>query len=225
METYQREKRETEAKDDPAARTLLREAFEKTERWPKGFAGYSADLVLNQNGSLSKGTIKVVPGEEVGLQIDDASLAPWAKNQIGMMAVHRGPRNFDESDGKYVLTFGTEDNHPLGRTVLINGDGMDSRYRIKDGRILQINRTMGKMRFTINIQDSMTTVHGRHLTTHYAVYYFSVSEGALLQVDAFHDQHHPLDGIYLPKQRQVLSSDQSEVLVRQMSFSNHRLLG
>ena len=45
-----------------------------------------------------------------------------------MMAVHRGPRSFEESDGKYSLTK-EEDGHPLGTKLNIHGSNssIDSR--------------------------------------------------------------------------------------------------
>jgi hypothetical protein len=224
MELYERGKEETQAKDDPAARRMLQEAFEKTERWPKGFSGYGADLIVNNNGKELKGKVETVPGKEVRIELGDEPTLSWAKNQIGMMAVHRAPRTFEESDGKYTLTLGEEDHYPLGRLVHIHGDGMSSRYRIRDGRILQINRTMGKMRFTINIQDSITTQSGKHLTSHYTVYYLSVPDGVLLQTEGFTDRHTPVKGVYLPDWRQVLSFDKGEVIVREMKFLNHRIL-
>lgn len=225
MELHQKEKSETEIKDDPAARALLEGAFEKTERWPKGFAGFTTDILINTNGSECKGRVEITPGKEAQIHIDDEALLPWAKNQIGMMAVHRGYRSFEESDGKYALTLGEGTaSHPLGQLVHINGDGMNSHYRIRDGRIMQINRTMGQLRFTINIQDSMVTENGKHLTTHYVVYYFSAQDSSIIKVEGFRDRHVTMNGTYLPKQRQVLTSDKGEVVVRQTEFSNHRLL-
>ena len=49
-----------------------------------------------------------------------------------MIAVHRAPRKFEESDGKHRLTMEAGDEHPLGRRLDIHGDGMQSFYRIKD---------------------------------------------------------------------------------------------
>jgi hypothetical protein len=224
MEMYERGKVETEAKDDPKARELLKGAFEKTERWPKGFSGYAADLSINNNGKEFQGKIEIVPGKEVEIGFGDDAVRAWAKNQLAMMSVHRAHRSFEESDGKYVLTLGAEDHHPLGRLVYIHGDGMNSRYRIKNDRILQINRTMGKMRFTINIQDTIATKSGKHLTSHYTVYYYSVPEGTFLQAESIVDRHVPVNEVYLPERRQVLSSDKGEVVVRTTEFSNHKLL-
>lgn len=228
MELYQRSQTETTVQDDPAARDLLRRAFEKTSRWGKDFPGFSADLIVNQNGQETKGAVKIKSPKETevtleGLSAEDG-LVKWAQNQIGMMAVHRAHRSFEDSDGKYTLTFAEESSrHPLGRQVAINGDGMNSRYRIKDDRIQQISRGMGKMKFTINIEEAMTISDGKFLTTQYVVFYFS-PDGALTQVESFTDRPFELKGAYLPGYRRIISNDGGEVAVRELVFKNHRLL-
>ncbi|MFY9269622.1 MAG: DUF3386 family protein [Candidatus Manganitrophaceae bacterium] len=228
MELYQRSQTATQTQDDPAARDLLRRAFEKTSRWGKDFPGFSADLFFNINGKEVQGKIKIKSPKEIDITLDgvpsEDDLVKWAQNQIGMMAVHRAHRSFDESDGKYALTFVEEaGNHPLGRPVAINGDGMNSRYRIKDDRIRQISRSMGKMKFTINIEDAMTTSDGKFLTTEYVVFYFS-PDGNLTQVESFSDRPFELKGSYLPGYRRTISNENGEVVVREVTFKNHQLL-
>ena len=147
--------------DDPAARDLLRRAFEKTSRWPQGFKGFTADLTCEEEGRASNGSVTVKSAREVTVTLAHEDLKKWAEGQIGMMAVHRGPRSFEESDGKNSLTLGEEDHHPMGRLLIIHGDGMNSRYRIKDDRITQINRSMERAKFTINVEDSLTTGDGK----------------------------------------------------------------
>jgi hypothetical protein len=138
METYTRQEESTDVQDDPKARDLLQAAFAKTARWQPDFKGFQADLRVNVNGKETKGTVTVKGPRDVTVVIDDTDLQTWAQNQIGMIAVHRGPRNFDESDGKYTLTLGGEEKHPLGQRINIHGDSMGSWYRIKDNRITQI---------------------------------------------------------------------------------------
>ena len=46
-----------------------------------------------------------------------------------MIAVHRGPRTFEESDGKYSLTM-EEDGHPLGVKLDIHGSNSSTAFRI-----------------------------------------------------------------------------------------------
>ena len=224
MEMYKREQNETAVQDDPQARARLQQAFEKTARWQTGFKGFTADVTVNMNGKESKGTVTVKGPREVTVTLAEPDVQKWAEGQIGMIAVHRGPRNFEESDGKYALTLGEDTNHPLGPTLNINGDGMHSYYRVKGDRITQINRTMPHMAFTINVEDSAVTQEGKYLTTRYTVYYFSPQDGKLTNVESFTDTHVRIGQVDLPACRRVLSADNGAVSVKTLTFTNHRLL-
>ena len=210
--------------DDPEARKLLRRAFESTYRWPAGFGGFRADLICTQPGRSTKGTVEIRSPREVTVTCDDPSLQEWADGQISMMAVHRGPRSFEESDGRHVLTLGEDDGHPMGRALKIHGDGMNSCYRILDNRIAQITRGMERMKFTINVEDSLITPDGRHLTTRYVVYYFNPADGRLMNVDSFCDHHAVVKGIYLPGVRRVTSFQDGQLITRELRFEHHVLL-
>ena len=155
--------------DDPQARELLRRAFEGTARWPKDFKGFTADLTVNVNGKETNGPVIVKGPREVSVQLGDSETQKWAQEQLGMIAVHRGPRSFEESDGKYSLTK-EEDGHPFGTKLHIHGS--NSFYRIKDNRITQINRKMAHpgmnpFAFTINVEESAVTQDQKNLTTKY----------------------------------------------------------
>ena len=155
--------------DDPRARDLLRRAFEATARWPKDFQGFTADLTVNVNGKETNGSVIVKSPREVSVQLSDGDIQKWAHEQLGMIAVHRGPRSFDESDGKYTLTM-EEDGHPLGVKLTIHGS--HSYYRLKDNRITQINRKMAHpgmnpFAFTINVEESALTQDQKNLTSKY----------------------------------------------------------
>jgi autotransporter translocation and assembly factor TamB len=131
METHAREQTATTVQDDPKARATLRQAFEKTARWQPDFKGFAADLSINVNGKEAKGTVTVKGPRDVIVTLSDPELQKWAEGQIGMIAVHRGPRSFEESDGKHSLTLGDDTDHPLGPRLMIHGDGMHSFYRVK----------------------------------------------------------------------------------------------
>jgi hypothetical protein len=224
MDTYQREQTATDAKDNPEARALLRKAFEKTARWQPDFKGFTADLEVNINGKVTKGSVTVKGPKEVQAALPDADLQKWAEGQIGMIAVHRGPRSFEESDGKYTLTLGEDVEHPFGPKVWINGDGMQSFYRIKGDRIVQINRKMPHMAFTINVEESATTSDGKALTTRYTVYYYSPKDGKLANVESFTDTHTRVDQSDLPATRRIIGYENGEMVVKTLTFSNHKML-
>ncbi len=224
MKTYQHAAEPATVADDPKARELLRGAFESTYRWKADFKGFRARLTVREAGKQTEGDVLVELPETIKVSLSDADTQKWAEGQIGMMAVHRGHRTFEQSDGRHTLGLGEDDGHPLGRQLLIHGDGMDSRYRILGKHIRQINRSMGPVRFTINVEDAMTTADSRHLTTRYTVYYFNPQDNSIKQVDSISDDHAVVNGVYLPGTRRVIGTEAGEVRVRVMEFREHQLL-
>lgn len=229
MEMSQREQPTPDVQDNPEARALLRRAFEKTARWQGDFKGFTADLEVNSNGKTYRGPVTVKGPKDVRATLPEPGIQKWAEGQIGMMAVHRGPRTFEESDGQFVLTLGEDVEHPFGPKVFIHGDGMHSFYRIQGERITQINRKMAHpgmpaMAFTINVEDSAKTVEGKFITTRYTVYYYSPQDGKLMNVESFTDTHKRVGASDLPATRRVISYENGEMVVRTLTFSNHKML-
>lgn len=212
--------------DDPQARELLRRAFEATARWPKDFQGFTAGLTVNVNGKETAGSVMVKSPREVSVQLSDGDIQKWAQEQLGMIAVHRGPRSFDESDGKYALTM-EEDGHPFGIKLTIHGS--NSYYRLKDNRITQINRKMAHpgmnpFAFTINVEESALTQDQKNLTTKYTVYYYSPTDGTLTNVESFTDTHVRIGACDLPATRRIITYEGHQVVVKYLNFTNHALL-
>jgi hypothetical protein len=225
METYSRQVSPViDVQDDPQARNLLQRAFEKTARWRADFTGFTATLVGNDNGVEYPGEVKVLLPRTVEAALPEVGLQEWAQQQLAMLTGHRAFRSFDQSDGKYRLTLGPEDAHPLGRLVNIYGDGMNSRYRVRDDRICQIQRSTERVKFMINIEDTMTTTDGKVLTTCFTVYYFAPDTGRLTQVESFADEYVEVHGVALPRSRRVAFAEHGEVRVRTLTLSNHALL-
>ncbi|MCE9536637.1 MAG: DUF3386 domain-containing protein [Nitrospirae bacterium] len=226
MEQQKPKQEETPVVDDPKARELLRQAFEKTARWPKDFKGFTADLTVNVNGKETKGPVMVKGPREVSVQLGDPEVQKWAQEQLGSIAVHRGPRSFEESDGKYSLTM-EEDGHPFGTKLNIHGS--NSFYRLKDNRITQINRKMAHpgmppFAFTINVEESALTQDQKNLTTKYSVYYFSPTDGKLNNVESFTDSHVRVGSSDLPATRRIITYENGAVVVKNLTFTNHKLV-
>ena len=212
--------------DDPRARDLLRRAFEATARWPKDFQGFTADLTVNVNGKETNGSVIVKSPREVSVQLTDGDIQKWAQEQLGMIAVHRGPRSFDESDGKYTLTM-EEDGHPFGVKLTIHGS--NSYYRLKDNRITQINRKMAHpgmnpFALTINVEESALTQDQKNLTSKYTVYYYSPTDGMLTNVESFTDTHVRVGACDLPATRRIITYEGKQVVVKHLNFTNHSVL-
>jgi len=225
MATYEKEQDvATALEDDPQARAAMQEVFGNTARWVAGFNGFSADITVNLNGKESKGTVTVKGPKEIETTIDDEKAQAFLNENLASIAMHRGPRSFEESDGKYKLQFGDDGTHPLGRKIIMGGDGMQSFYRIKDGRIQQINRQTPRMAFSINIEESMKNQEGKYLTKSYTVYYFNPETKALKDVESYTDQYIRVGDCDLPEMRRIIHSENDWVEVDSMSLSNHKVL-
>ncbi|GIW53904.1 MAG: hypothetical protein KatS3mg082_0308 [Nitrospiraceae bacterium] len=78
--------------------------------------------------------------------------------------------------------------------------------------------------FTINVEDSALTQDDKYITTRYTVYYYSPQDGKLSNVESFSDTHIRVASSDLPASRRIISFENGEVVVRSLTFSNHKML-
>jgi hypothetical protein len=208
--------------NDPKAHTLLRAAHEGGYRFPRGFAGFAATVRVVDGEHAASGRVKVRSPQDVSLEIDaGAATTAWLQHEIASMAGHRWPTPYEESDGRWTLTVESDDAHPLGRLVRVHDDPFQSSYRVRDGRIAQITRQMGPRRFSIIPHEHTITPDGRALPSHFTVVFWDLDQGRLVRSDAYQDQYVPVDGVYLPASRRVVSADDAGITVRELALSDH----
>ncbi len=211
--------------NDPAAHALLRAAYDGTYRFPTGFAGFVAAVRFAQDETTASGALRVRSPREIEVEIPaDEATVGWVARELGSVAGHRWPTPYAESDGRWTLTLGPEDRHPLGRLVRFHDDPFDSSYRVRDGRITQINRRMGPVRFSITLQAHVQTDDGRVLPTAFSVVHWDTVQGRLNRADTYCDRYAPVDGVYLPVSRRVVTADDAGVTAREMALIDHALL-
>ena len=225
MATYTKDKDvETVLEDDTEARKTMQEVFNNTSRWPANFGGFTADVVANINGEEQKGTVTVKGPKDIKISIEEENAKGFLNENLSSIAMHRGPRSFEESDGKYKLVFGDDGTHPLGRKLVMGGDGMSSFYRIKDGRIQQINRQTPRFSFSINIEESTKTQDDKFLTRKYSVFYFNPETKGLKDVESYTDEYTRVGEADLPESRRIINCEEGAISVSTMTLSNHKLL-
>jgi hypothetical protein len=215
----------TAVRNDPAAHDLLRSAHLQGYRFPEGFGGFSAEVTYQDSDTRTVGAVAVRAPRDVVLEIGAAeSVQAWLRHELGSMAGHRWPTTYETSDGRYALTLDGESSDPRGQLVQFHDDPFASSYRIRDGRIVQVNRQMGSTRFSINILEHVQTADSRLLPTYFTVSFWDVASGRLTRADACTDRYDVVDGVLLPESRRVLTSDDDGVTVRTLSLTAHQLL-
>jgi hypothetical protein len=109
--------------------------------------------------------------------------------------------------------------------ILVN-DEMQSTYRVRDDRVLEVVRTAEGSRFTINVIQTIDADDGKYLANHFIVSYRDEKTGALQKVDGYRDTYARIDGVWLPVNRTVVEvSEKPAPLVRMIRYRNpERLL-
>ncbi len=213
------------AKADPEAYALLKAANDARVVWPAGFAGFTADIVFNDNGQVSKGmlTYSVKDGTQVKMEGLSESAMEWLDGQLTSLLTHRKGGDFAKGDGRHPLAFDRDDKSPTGRLIHLN-DTLKSSYRVRDGRTSEVTRTMGGERFTISILETTTVEGGKYLPRTFFVTYFDAKTGALKRVDAFADEYTKKGNVWYPVARRLLRAENGQMTTRLIEFRNPRPL-
>lgn len=210
--------------NDSRAHEIMQRAHEASYRYPAGFAGFQASLEASLAGDQISGTIAVRAPQDIEIDVatDEAGMA-WLRQELASVAGHRWHAPYSEADGRHTLTLDADDGHPLGQLVEVQDDRFASFYRVHDGDITQVSRQMGKVRFSIFIQERATAPDGRTLPAHFTVVHWDTEQGRLTRTDIYRDQFEVIADIPLLAARRVITADDAGVTVKHLCLSNHEL--
>lgn len=215
--------------NEAAAHDLLRAAHDAGYRFPANFAGFTADArateTTDAGTSTITGTVTVSGPRATELETAGGNdLANWTRQEIASMAGHRWNTPYAEGDGRWTLTLADDADSVLGQTVVVHDDPFSSRYRVRDGRIAQVIRTMGATSFTISIQRHLLTADGRALPADFTVSYWDTEAGRLTRTDSYADTYADIDGVSLPLGRRVVTASDDGFVGRQFELTDVRML-
>ena len=193
---------------------ILSAAQRLRETWNRSFPGFTAHLRIDKDGEVAEGPVKVAANGEVELKLEDPDLNKEAVETFQSIVTHRLPR-----PTSYQPSFGPEDRHPQGRSVLL-GDTSNSMYRIKDGQIMQVNRDAGPTRFTIDMLSNTLLEDGKYLPSSFTVSYRDAKNGKLLRVESYSERYEKVGGYWLPVERQEVNSREGATSVTRITLSN-----
>jgi hypothetical protein len=214
----------TTVKVDQAAYDLLKNSRSTSQNLPLDFAGYSADVVYNENGVVYNGTIDYTPKVALKFELKGLAKADFDKleSDITSLISHRRGGDFAKGDGKYPITFGADDKNPIGRLVELN-DEMKSSYRVRNNQVVQVNRTMGGEFFTINILETTPVTDGKYLPRQFTVTYMDDKTKAIKKTQFFTDAYENVEGAWLPKTRRIITVENGQTNVRLIEFQNFKV--
>jgi hypothetical protein len=211
---------------DPVAWNLLKSTRDTRYYFVNNFSGFTADVIVNDNGKIAEGVVNYDVGGGADLQFkgEHDAKKPWVLQTVLNLIGHRRGGDFSKGDGRHPITFAEDDNSPAGRRVLLN-DGMKSSYRINinNGRVTEVDRTAGSDHFKISIVEELPAGEGRFLPRHFTVTYFDAATGAVKRTETFTDEYKQIGGVWFPASRRVLVAQDGDVITRVIEFRNPRI--
>lgn len=207
---------------------MLRHAQEGTYRFPAGFAGFTARLLLVWEGGEAEGQVTALDPSKVEVHLEGPEPdREWASRELASLIAHRWPQTYESGDGRYPKESDPDDCHPLGTLIKLRGDPLSSSYRVRDGQVTQINRHVGNGRFSIVIQARRTAprghADGRGVPTQFAVCHWD-GTGRLVRSDLYSDAYVEMNDLLLPERRRVVSADDQGLVAREMRLEQHSLM-
>jgi hypothetical protein len=196
-------------------------------RWPVGFEGYRAQVLVNDEGRLFGGQTIVHPRQETVVTLDaDPPLQEWVRKRLWSQAIHLAWGTFEEGDGRYAITFGDRRvDHPRGQQIVLHGGQSLSWYRVNDQRYTMISRAAsGKERCVNSIERYESFSDGRLYAVHYVMTYFSEDEGVLTGMESYVNEFVLHQRMLLPMRRIVSHVTKGGVKTRVIQLSNHRIV-
>jgi uncharacterized GH25 family protein len=204
---------------DPEATKLLADARAARANWDD-FPGFTADVVVNVEGTKSTGKVTVSDKGKVNLDMK-GDAKEWARRMISSIVGHR------LDDGTTLSTpcaFADDvKDHPMGRAIHVLNDEYHSSYRIRDRQVIEVNRRMGESRFTISVLANRLNADKKYLPASYVVNTWSVKTEALQGSATHHNTWVRVGTFDLPLACTIVNASAGKLVNRTIHFSNHKL--
>ena len=211
---------------DPVAYALLSAAHDARQVMPPGFPGFHCALVLEEGEASWKGKLVYRRAAETEVLFEglDAERLAWARRQLLNLIGHRRGGDFRDGDGRHPLELVPGDSNDFGRLIRVH-DGAGSSYRVRDGKVLEVTRTMDGSTFTISVIDTREADPGKYLANHFVVSYRDTATGAVQRFEGYRDSYARVDGVWLPVVRSVLTvTEEPTPSIRVLRLVDHRRL-
>jgi len=204
--------------EDPAATKLLAEARAARAVW-KNFPGFKADVAVNHNGAVHKGSALVSDTGKVALTLEAGEeLQKWTRREISSLVAHRLPGETLKTPCAFLDP--KDQHHPLGRAVQVLNDELHSSYRIRDRQIIEVNRTTKDSRFTITVLENIVTSEKQFLPSSYVFDSWDPKTGQLVSAVAELVTWQRIGSLDLPATLLIVTTTATGRDSRLITFSN-----
>jgi hypothetical protein len=213
------------SKGDPRAAELLHQASQTRYTWSPEISAVSGKLTWEVDGKAGSGSFRSVLHQRGGFTINpqgDAQVPAEVKDHVASMIGHRvapKPGTPQRAQPDYVIIVEDEDRGPL---IQMLGDAMHSTQRVKEGKLVQVNRLMGDKRFTIDVTEFEKAPDStRFYPAAFTVTWWDATSGKLVEKQHYTTQgFQTVDGQMFPKAEKVVSDKGGKTSTLVITYSD-----
>jgi hypothetical protein len=212
-------------KGDTRAAALMDEAAKTRYVWSNGVTSVSGKFTWEKDGHSGTGSFNSVLHKRGGTTYtaEGTEQVPAdVKEHIGSLIGHRTPPTAaapKHNTPAYIIVVEDDDRGPLIQTV---GDQMNSTQRIKDGKMVQVNRMMGGKRFTIDVTEFEKSPDGSHFyPSAFTVTWWDAGSGKKVEKQIYTTQgFYVVDDQMFPKAEKVVSEKDGKTSTLELRYSD-----
>jgi hypothetical protein len=216
--------KDSAAKGDPRAAALMHEAMKTRYSWSPEITAVTGKVSWELNGQAGTANFRDQLHQRNGLTFtpDNSAQVPTeVKEHVGSMISHRSPPNpksAKRAPAPQVIVVEDDERGPLIMTV---GDPMQSTQRVKDRKLVQVNRTMGGQRFTIDVSDFEESPDGRFFASTWTVTYWDAASGKRVEKQTHTTQgFQSVDGQMFPKAEKLVTEKDGKTTTLDLRYSD-----
>jgi hypothetical protein len=201
------------ADDDPRARKMMEEAFNRRYRWNEGFKGFSADFSFTRDGKTIKGSVKAdatKPRGGVVVQCDDADVKKLVSETVASAVTHTRASSFEQTFGSCSFAF-AGDGARGGTKIAITGHGFFKDFTVKEGNIIENHGGNDAMSTQVEVQQIVWLADcGMTIPRAYA---FAIKSGDQVQSGTNLEMWREIEGVWLPTRWHLVRNEESAAAV------------
>ncbi|MTJ47285.1 DUF3386 domain-containing protein [Dolichospermum sp. UHCC 0259] len=171
---------------------LFQTAYESRYTWDENFPGYSADVQLLQEGEVYTGKIQIDRNLNVEITgVTDKQIEAGIDIQLQEIVTRCQSSDFHSFYGQHEFSLGE-----IAETVFVKGENTDSHYQIRNQKIYQEIRVMGRMSLEINSEQFLDTDSG-YIPSAYDVVFRNSQTGNVNSILQFTDTYQKFGNYYI----------------------------
>ncbi len=218
------EEKPATSKSDPRAAALMEEAAKTRYAWSQEVTAVTGKLAWEKDGKAGGGAFRSMLRQRGGLTISalgDAEVPAEVQEHIGSLISHRTPPAPGAVKRPTAASFIVVEDEDRGPLIMTAGDPLQSTQRVKDGKLVQVNRLMGGKRFTIDVTEFEKSAGGRYYPSAFTVTWWDAVTGRKVEKQIHTTQgFHLVDGQMFPKAEKVVSEKEGKTTTLEIQYSN-----